>query len=126
MAAEPTRYRAVLPAVPSSIAKARRAVARFGRHHGSDPEEVAVAVTEAVSNAVRHAYCGKGAPVLIDAAVDERAVVVTVKDRGTGLRSTPSGTGLGLGLRLIGGFADHVVVDSLGWGMTVQMRFARH
>ena len=124
--AEQAGYKAMLPAVPSSVAKARHAVARFGKDHGGNPEPIAVAVSEAVSNAVRHAYCGKEAPVLIEAAVDEHAVIVKVQDRGIGLSPTPKSAGLGLGLTLIGEMADHVVVDSLGWGVTVQMRFTRH
>lgn len=126
MIAAQARYNAVLPAVPSSVAKARHAVARFGGDHGGDPQQIAVAVSEAVSNVVRHAYCGKDAPMYIEAAVDERAVIVTVQDRGIGMRPTPKSAGLGFGLPLIGNLADHVVIDSLGWGLSVQMRFTRH
>lgn len=126
MIAEQDRFRTVLPAVPSSVAKARHAVARFGEDHGGDPEQIGIAVSEAVSNAVRHAYCGREAPVSIEAAVDERDVVVTVQDRGIGLSPNPKSSGPGLGLPLIASLADHVVLDALGWGLTVQMRFTRH
>lgn len=124
--AEQAHYKAVLPAVPSSVATARHAVARFAEEHGGDPEQIAIAVGEAVSNAVRHAYGGREAPVSIEAAVDERAVIVTIQDRGIGLHATPESAGPGFGLPLMGSLADHVVVDALGWGLTVQMRFARH
>jgi anti-sigma regulatory factor (Ser/Thr protein kinase) len=102
-------------------------VARFGGNHGGNPEQIAVAVSEAVSNVVTHAYPGASdALVHIEAAVDERAVIVTVQDRGIGLSPTPKSAGSGFGLPLISNLADQLVVDSLGWGLSVNMRFARH
>ena len=119
-------FKAVLPAVPASVAEARHAVARFAESQGADPEQIAIAVSEAVSNVVRHAYCGREAPVAVEAVSEDRDVVVTVKDRGIGMRPTQDHEGPGYGLPLISNLADHVVVDSLGWGLTVQMRFKRH
>jgi anti-sigma regulatory factor (Ser/Thr protein kinase) len=126
VATEQDHYEAVFPAVPSSVARARHEVSRFGEDHGGDPERIGIAVSEAVSNVVRHAYCGREAPVSIEADLDERAVVVTVQDRGVGLSPAGDPSGPGFGLPLIGSLADHLVVDSLGWGVTVQMRFARN
>ena len=126
MIAAQTRYEAVLPAVPSSVAKARQALVRFGGNHGANSQKLALAVSEAVSNVVRHAYSGQSAEaVYIEAAADESAVVVTIQDRGIGMRPYPGSQDGGFGLRLIKKAAEQVAISSSESGVSIQMRFMR-
>ena len=48
-------YEVELPATPAAISTARKAVSKFAASHGADRQKVAVAVSEAVANAVAHA-----------------------------------------------------------------------
>jgi len=65
-------------------------------------EDIAVAVSEAVSNVVVHAYVGRERPgsVALEASVRGSALVVVVCDEGVGMRARES-RGVGIGLRLI-------------------------
>lgn len=96
------------PAVAGSLALVRQTLA--GLAEAVDVPERALddlklAVTEACTNVVLHAYAGMEEPgqILVDVWHAESRLVVRVRDEGTGMkprvdRGTP---GLGLGLRLI-------------------------
>jgi serine/threonine-protein kinase RsbW/stage II sporulation protein AB (anti-sigma F factor) len=119
-------FSAALPADPSSVAKARHAIARFGERYGASPAKIAVAVSEAVANAVTHGSSREpDEPVYIEAAVDGPAVVVRVHDRGAGMRPKPTSPGLGLGIPILGHVADQVAIDSSDSGVSVELRFRR-
>jgi anti-sigma regulatory factor (Ser/Thr protein kinase)/PAS domain-containing protein len=98
-----------LPAAPESVAAARGAVREFAEAQGVDQivlTDVALAVTEAVTNAVLHAYIDRPPGtirVTVAAGPDELTVVVT--DDGIGMRPRPDSPGLGLGLPTIGRLA---------------------
>lgn len=92
------------PAVPATVSDTRRLLVAFAAHFGATAAvlaDVALAVTEAVTNAVVHAY-GPGAPGLIHviADVEDEALEVLVIDYGIGFRPGHS-DGLGLGLATI-------------------------
>ena len=66
---------------------------------------LSVALSEAVTNAVRHAYPeGANGPVVVDAASDGAHLSVRVSDRGWG----GAGTSLGLGLPLMAELSDRM------------------
>jgi anti-sigma regulatory factor (Ser/Thr protein kinase) len=111
-------------AVSESVREARHAVADFARAHGADPDDVALAVSEAVSNAVIHAFRGRE-PGRIDlrALVDGDRLVVSVSDDGVGVTPNPDSPGLGLGLALIGSLAEGIELRRDGRGTTIIMRF---
>jgi anti-sigma regulatory factor (Ser/Thr protein kinase) len=113
-----------LSAESESVAKARHAAADFARAHGADPDDIALAVSEAVSNAVIHAFRGRD-PGNIDvrAFPDGRSVVVSVSDDGVGVTPNPDSPGLGLGLALIGSLSEGVELRKEGHGTTLIMRF---
>jgi serine/threonine-protein kinase RsbW len=93
----------VLPATPESIGVARQAVARFGAGHGLSTQgldRLRLAVTEAVSNVVRHAYGPDGGPVEIVAELESDDLLVIVRDEGRGLGNAAAGSP-GFGLRLM-------------------------
>jgi anti-sigma regulatory factor (Ser/Thr protein kinase) len=94
-------------AAPASVRGVRRALSAFAGAHGADVQtrnDVALAVSEAVTNAVLHAYgTGReGAPVHVRAVVHDDVLDVLVADEGLGTtrRESPA-RGLGLGLGVI-------------------------
>jgi serine/threonine-protein kinase RsbW/stage II sporulation protein AB (anti-sigma F factor) len=93
------------PARPDAVAHARRDVAQVTRQLGVDPQRLAdlmLAVSEAVTNAVLHAYRDRPAgEVHVEVHRDAAEVRITVADEGAGMRPRPDSPGLGLGLPLI-------------------------
>jgi anti-sigma regulatory factor (Ser/Thr protein kinase) len=125
-----TRLRIELPAVPEKVPSARRAITRLCENAGIEDEltgQIRLAVTEACTNCVLHAYDGDGADTFaLEARVEDDVLVVVVRDAGAGI--TPRGSakaGLGFGLRLMRQAASSVDVTSRpGRGTRVAMRFA--
>jgi anti-sigma regulatory factor (Ser/Thr protein kinase) len=116
-------------AVPASVAEARRAVAEFAAASGVGSDTLAalrVAVSEAVTNAVVHAYLDEpeAGPVHVTAEREEDSMWVQVSDEGRGMLPRPDSPGIGLGLPLIArmtaGFELHEPDDG---GTVLRMRF---
>ena len=100
-----------VPATAPSVGPIRRAVAEFARRHGASLrslESVSLAVSEALTNVVVHAYRDAPAPgtVLVVVAVRDRQLTVTVADEGCGMTPRTDSPGLGLGMGLMAGIAD--------------------
>lgn len=118
------------PAHPQSVANARAGVAGFAARAGvpaTTLEVVKLAVSEAATNVVLHAYPApnEDARIEVDAVVENGELVVSVADRGTGLRHRMDSPGLGLGLAIIGQLADKVeMLQGSNGGVRVLMRFA--
>ena len=116
------------PAVPESVSDARRAARNAAERLGADDGVLAsiqLCVSEAVTNAVVHAYLDRPAQD-IKLEVDRRDgfVYVTVRDSGGGMRPRPDSPGAGFGLPLIGRLASEVAVRSNGAsGTEMVMRF---
>jgi anti-sigma regulatory factor (Ser/Thr protein kinase) len=108
-----------------SVRDCRQAVAEYAERAGADPSVVSLAVSEAASNVVFHAYRDiERRPFTVTAGVEGSELIVTVTDRGSGMRPNPDSAGLGLGLSIIGNVADAVEFDSVdGGGLRVIMRF---
>jgi serine/threonine-protein kinase RsbW len=87
-------------------------------------EDIALAVSEALSNVVVHAYDGRDIPgdVRVDAWIEEAALQVAVSDDGIGMAERR----LGLGLALMGHVSDRLRLESGDSmpGMCVRMTFA--
>jgi anti-sigma regulatory factor (Ser/Thr protein kinase) len=117
-----------LDAEPASVAVVRRELARFvDAHFGAASEDVALAVSEAVSNVVLHAYRdGSSGRVRVVACVYPNELVVVVRDYGCGMRPHPGSPGAGLGLSIIGAAASAMNVERPDDGGTrVRLRFRR-
>lgn len=99
----------------------RSMLGELGVAHG-DIEEVELAVTEACSNAVRHAVGCSSYTITIRA--DEHGCEIRVIDGGPGFtppRHRASGDGHGYGLFLIGTLVDEVSFDRRADGMAVRL-----
>ncbi len=69
--------------------------------------DIKLAVTEACTNVVIHAYPDGEGPMEIDAAVgDDRRLSIVVRDEGRGILPRADSPGLGLGLPLIATLAE--------------------
>ena len=117
------------PAVPASAGAARAAVARFARRQRlaeATVEAATLAVSEAVTNVVVHAYADgtQGGDFRLTAALAGREFWVIVADSGSGLQPHRDSPGLGLGLAIIARVADGVdLVTSASGGLEIRMRF---
>ena len=97
------------PALASQIPAIRRAVSEVACDLGADDDvllQINLAVSEAATNAVQHAYRDRAPAAAGDVRVIVRegygdALVVHVHDHGMGLAPRPDSPGLGLGLCLM-------------------------
>jgi anti-sigma regulatory factor (Ser/Thr protein kinase) len=103
-------FELTLPARAENVAVVRHAFG--GLSDALDvPDEVLsdikLAVTEACTNVVVHAYAGlEEGPLAVAATVQGDRLVVVVRDRGRGILPRPDSPGLGLGLPLIATLAE--------------------
>jgi serine/threonine-protein kinase RsbW len=114
------------PAVPPSVPLMRRAAAEFAALSDAGElltADVALAVSEAVTNAVKYAYeqAGTGTIELLG-TVEDGWLEILVADHGAGFGAGPS-NGLGLGLAIIARLCQDLRIVQEGSGTKVRMRF---
>jgi anti-sigma regulatory factor (Ser/Thr protein kinase) len=110
----------VLPSVRRSL----RAVAGSVGASEQQREKLALAISEAVTNVIVHAYNGGAGEMHVTAAVKDGMLSVVVADDGRGLGGSADTDGLGFGVRFIGEAADEAVVRSRpAGGVEVRMGF---
>jgi anti-sigma regulatory factor (Ser/Thr protein kinase) len=107
--------RLTLPARPENVAVVRHVLGAFAEalHLPLDVvEDVRLAVTEACTNVVRHAYDGTE-PGQLDVVIRPEGDVleVLVTDDGRGIGPSPDTAGPGLGLPLIAALADSLEIQ---------------
>jgi serine/threonine-protein kinase RsbW len=98
-----------LPARPENVAVARHAIGGFADVLDVPDQtlaDVKLAVTEACTNVVVHAYPGGEGPITLRATVDDGILRVVVVDEGRGILPRADSPGLGLGLPLIATLAE--------------------
>ena len=109
--------------------QARRAVLDWAQRHVEDRavlSDIALAITEATTNVVLHAYRDTDAPGTVNIIAEryDDHVCFYVRDQGSGLAPRVDSPGLGLGLGLIAQVADSADVRAPESGGTeVIMRF---
>jgi anti-sigma regulatory factor (Ser/Thr protein kinase) len=107
-----------MPARPEGVGVVRQALAGMADALDFDAAVLAdmkMAVTEACTNVVVHAYPDGEGPMGLRASIDERRLALVVVDRGRGIVPRPDSPGLGLGLPLIATLAESL---ELGTGNT--------
>jgi serine/threonine-protein kinase RsbW len=117
-----------LPARAENVAVVRHAVGGLGEVLEVDDQtlsDIKLAVTEACTNVVVHAYPDAEGPMGLRASIEGRSLALVVTDRGRGIVPRPDSPGLGLGLPLIATLAESL---ELGTGQAeeteVRMTFA--
>jgi nitrate/nitrite-specific signal transduction histidine kinase len=90
----------------------------------ADP--VALTVSEAVGNAVRHAYPDAPGWVEVEAQLEEPDLVVYVRDEGVGVGESSDDPGLGLGMLIMRRLASLRIERRPGGGTQVALRFRCH
>jgi anti-sigma regulatory factor (Ser/Thr protein kinase) len=120
-----TSVRHVLTARPGAVPEARQLMRSYVEEHCPNAdairENVALAVSEAVGNAVRHAYDDDSGRVEIAARHAADWLEVVVRDWGKGWRPS-SDPGLGLGVPLMRSMAELAVTAPDGGGCRVSLR----
>ena len=114
-------------ATPDVIAPLRHAVADYAREagiQGKRLDDVRLAVSEAVTNVVRHAYRGEPGHVHLIARTVESELWVLVADDGCGLGVPSPDPGLGWGLAFITDACDEfTLAERAGGGAEARMVF---
>jgi anti-sigma regulatory factor (Ser/Thr protein kinase) len=114
-------------ASPCSVAEGRATLADFAARVGATPSQVdavRLAASEAITNAVLHAYRGGPGLIYVNAAVASGELWILVSDDGCGLKPRANGPGLGFGLGLISEVSDDFAIVSRSTGGTeVRVRF---
>ncbi len=99
-----------LPARAENVAVVRHAFGGFAEALSVDEQTLAdikLAITEACTNVVIHAYDDDVDGALeVDASIDDRRLTVVIRDEGRGIVPRPDSPGLGLGLPLIATLAE--------------------
>ena len=105
-----------VPAAPEVIGELRNDIVAFADQSGcKDPplEDLKLAVSEAITNAVLHAYRAQS-PGTIEVAVrtepSQDRVVVRVRDHGVGMKPRDDSPGAGFGLSIISALTQDLAV----------------
>jgi anti-sigma regulatory factor (Ser/Thr protein kinase) len=104
----------------------RREIAAVADGCGMDADGIAdvrIAVTEAATNAVVHAYDRAKGALSVRADVDDGELVITVSDTGRGIVAGRESPGAGLGLPLIATVTSRFAIRARDSGTEVQMAF---
>jgi len=121
-------YDRSLPAEPANVGTLRRelngalAPVEIGKQRRGD---IALVVSEALTNAAVHAYVGMATgPVAVNATLSGLSLRITVRDRGRGMIPRTDSPGLGLGVGLLGRLSDVLEISSPdGDGTEICVRF---
>lgn len=130
MSVIPPEVLLVMPARPEGVGVVRQALAGVADALDFDASVLAdmkMAVTEACTNVVVHAYEVEGM-LEVEMIAGEDGLTIVVRDHGTGIQPRPARSGapaLGLGLPLIAALSDAFELrGSAGMGTEVRMTFA--
>lgn len=122
--------RLLVPALPANVALVRQALAGLTEELGVEPARAAdmkIALTEACTNVVVHAYGDDPGPLEVAMDVEHGRLVLGVRDRGSGLHPLPGrdeGAPLGFGLALIASLSDELGLVGGRHGTEVRIAFA--
>jgi anti-sigma regulatory factor (Ser/Thr protein kinase) len=117
-----------LPAIVESVPRARRAVVEAARAAGAGERvlaDVALAVSEACTNVVEHAYRERPEPGTLSVCVQQHgsALAIVVSDEGSGVSPRDDSPGLGMGMALMAAVADGLQIDHDGVATRLHLTF---
>ena len=125
------RWEGDAPAVAEEVARLRRAVSLVAEQAGATEArraDLALAVSEALSNVVNHAYTDRETPgpMRVALELDGETLLLEVSDEGAGVRPRLASAGAGLGLAVMSALATELTLSpgDGGTGTRVVMRFA--
>lgn len=120
-----------VPAEPESVSLVRQAVTGIADTLGASPEardDLRIAVTEAATNVVVHAYPDRVGTLRLEVWPDGKTMIVHVTDHGCGIvpRVERVNPGLGLGIPLIAALSEQmsITANDDGSGTCVGMTFS--
>jgi anti-sigma regulatory factor (Ser/Thr protein kinase) len=119
-------FEARIPGTPLGVSRLRRAMAELAKDCGMDAEgigDVRLAVTEAATNAVIHAYAQSEGELRVTAAVHQGELAIAISDTGPGLVERRDSPGLGLGLSLIASVTERLRIVNDSGGTEIHMAF---
>jgi serine/threonine-protein kinase RsbW len=119
-------FEARVPGTPRAVGMLRRRLAAIARDCGMDAEgiaDVGLAVTEAATNAVIHAYREAEGDLRVTAEVQDGELAIVIGDSGPGLVERQDSPGLGVGLSVIATVAERMKVVSDSGGTEIHMAF---
>lgn len=126
---DPTAVELRLPATVTMVTVARQAFSGLADTFDWTAEftdDVRLAISEACTNVVQHAYRNVTSPgeMLVSLLYEAGRLLVAVTDQGVGMQSGTSAGGMGLGIPLMRTLADEVELASRSDGTRVQMAFS--
>jgi anti-sigma regulatory factor (Ser/Thr protein kinase) len=114
-------------AVADSVPLARCALVAIAKSAGADVDQleaVRLAASEALTNAVIHAYPRRAGRIHVTAWTADGELVVEIADDGLGFQTHTETPGLGMGLGLISQLTDDFTIrQPTAGGTSVRMRF---
>jgi stage II sporulation protein AB (anti-sigma F factor) len=123
------------PSLPQNVGLARLTVSTFASQLEftlAEIEEIRVAISEAVSNCVIHAYPQKTGTISLELQIEQGTLMISVKDSGKGIEDvelakqatfSTDPERMGLGLVFMESFMDEMEIKSrLEQGTTVVMK----
>ena len=122
-------YRERFPATAAAVRLSRHgdidALVQDGVSDQALLADVALAVSEAATNAVRHAYPADSADGHLDVTLIRTpdSLIVTVKDDGAGMNAHSDAHGLRLGLAIMNSQTERLQIESDTTGTTVTLHF---
>jgi serine/threonine-protein kinase RsbW len=126
----PLRLSRDYSAVADSVPLARNALVAMARSAGADDgqlEAVRLAVSEALTNAVIHAFPRRAGRIQVTAWTGPDEFIIQIADDGLGFQTNTERPGLGVGLGLISQLSDSFAIRQPHSGGTeVRMRFWLH
>ncbi len=116
-----------VPAVAEQVPRLRRAVQDFVAECDGLAVPwfaIALSLTEACSNVVRHAYPNGDGEICLTVEIDDQHLIIEITDDGVGLDARSPTKGQGLGLTIMSELAE-TRITSGGQGTRVQLSFPR-
>ena len=120
------RFSARFPAIPLSVRAIRGEVRTIAQGCGLDAQtlaDVALAVSEAATNAVVHGGNREGAQIAVNVELADGEMLIMVGDEGAGLKPRTDSPGAGLGLPVIATVAKRLDIRSSSKGTEIHMVF---